>query len=1129
LTHPEKCIEALASRIRSTLTPEEEQKFFDTCAEKIYKKDRYIGAQAQALLQQSRETGEPANEINQFSAHLPSFHYRTWATFIRENKDDINAFKLSRYLKERWHQQEHKEKWENIKTVQQIAGLVEDTYPKQKKRLSQALKIVLNEIEDMVRENREDDIRATIKSHRNAKRWMELYEYLANLNTTGFSFQLLEEINEVQPVAEEGVLWQQRRKILDELVEKSTRIDPEEFYPEYRETREEVRQLVEGCEDMADLEAAKEVEERITQIHANILNGIKNGENSAESKYNQLKRWEDELQLIKYSLPGEWDAYVSELNGDMIETLAGKFFKAIENGETIEDIKNKMEAVLTEAARLGIKENLDEYAPEDQEETIIEIHRHLDEWIEFDDSIERIFNAADPFTATNNQERIPVDLESVSGLVQRSPVFGKIRKKYRTAEEVIQFTRTTVDLLRNLLTTMKKEAGNILFNKPVIKFEAYERQFKAIEEKAAQVMVTHASHYHFTILDNLNRIIEIVGRLLFSTKTLQPRQADKEYMEQNSFILSITSAIEAGESLNRDFKKLKTTLKNRSQEDPPTLQDKFFQVILANRNKELLFPRSKAKETAAQYEAIMEAIHDSIEHYLKPVNARLSFPFPLLARDEMEDLKAKTGPLLKQMDKIELSYPGYEELVETYRDELEQWNHVMEIHEAVGRTDFDKAAKQVEKKIHEPAIRYPLQILVYYYRYLFQAEWKEEEWLNFFTRFSLDSIKVDESGYRLILNHYRKDARKNFEQFSPVGIETHYKVFKALFPSDDQLPYLAYLSHQSDTKEFLKNIQRTAVRPEAYKTTVKMLEQNQDWKKYMALYNQSPAKYKNYFENPVTTVLGKLEENYNRLVKQFETGDIKRTDIDEYIDKIPEDQNFLDYFSKSKRLRELHAGYNDIGVNFKKLESENIWTQDDFYNRLYRTLERHTDKFTGELAVVRATNRWAERIGTLRSIYDLGRELHRQADKLHETDTHYKIKAEEKYSEALRADIKEFLSVWNRFCDEIAQMKENKIFGDNFQHYYFEHLIRQWQKMSLFHLYEKAELETPQNLTKYFEMWEVVLKNHETFIDYYSDFNEKKDGLHFKVPGDVKILDEFIRLTIERLKQQGRLKKRGEQ
>jgi hypothetical protein len=1123
-TSPDKCIQALKVRIYSSATPEEERKYFDSCAEEIGKKDSYRGAEARALIKQSREPGESSNEIKFFSDHLPTFKYDMWQSFIRENRDKINAFRLCRYLKGRWNRLEPKEKSENIPGVEQIIHLVGETFQKQRKRLHQSLKIVSSDIMSIKLKTREDEIRGTIKAHKRAKRWEDLNNYIAGLNTAGFSYDLIMLLNQEQSNAEEGVLWLHRREILDELVGKSANEAPDTFYSLFKDAREDLRDLVENQTDLANQEQVKEVEQLSGQLYMNILNGVKAWEKAPEVKFHQMKQWQDELLLLKHSQPGDWETYFQQLSHEMVNAYAKEFFDALKTGQTIDDIKQAIDRVLDDAARFGLKEKLDDYIAENQVENIFEIRQHLDQWIEFDRSLERVFTASDPFNFTIVPDQQPEDLERVSGLTQRTAVFGKIRKKYRISEEIIQSTRTNVKLLESLVAAMKEESKNILFNKPILKLEGFDRQFKAIEEKITRLLEEHGNLYKFIFLQNLKNIIGVANRLLFSRKKDAIRQADKELLAQYSFLKSINDCIASGGTLIRDMKQLKSRFKSHSAEGPAPLQDEFFRLITDYRDKELLFTRSRAKEAASVYESLMEMIHAGIGSYLKPVKTRLDFPFPLIEQKTLEELKRKTGSLLKQIKKIDRSHPGFEELVETYKDELEQWDHIIDIQEAVRKKKFDQAAKIVETTIYDPDIRYPAQILVYYYRYLFGTKWKEEEWLNFFSRFSMDSIKTNESGYQLILKHYRKGARKNFKHFSSTSIETHYKVFNIFFPSDDLGPYLVYLCRQGDTNEFLKDVQRTPVRAEAFKAMVILLEKNEDWKKYMALYYQSPAKYKKYFEKPVTKAKKKLEGRYNELIKAFENGSIKRADVDAFIDGIPEDRDFQDLFGKSNRLRELYENFHDISANFKSLSSEDIWIQDDFYRKLYRSLERHTDKFTGDFAGVRDVSRWGVRIAALRNIYDLGRQLKQQMDKLLQIDSDFKIKAEEKYSEAFRSAIKELLSTWNRFSDEIAHMPENAVYKDNFQHYYLAHFIELWKKMSLYHLCEKAKMEPPRNLDKYVEMWERILENHERFMKHYN----KKDGLHMKDLGDVKVLDEFIRLTIDRLKQQGRLKKRGE-
>lgn len=1122
-TEPAKCIQALTVRIRSSATPEEEQKYFDSCAEEIGKKDSYHGAEARAFLQQAREIGGPSDEIKLFNDHLPAFKYDDWQSFIRNNRDNINAFRLCRYLKERWSRLEPKEKSEYIPGVEQIIQLVKDTFQKQGKRLHQSLKVVISDIMDIKLKTREDEVRGAIKAHKKVKRWEDLNNYITGLNTAGFSYELIMFLNEELRKAEDGVLWLQRRQILDEMVENSALEPPDIVYRKYRNTREDFHDLLKNQTDLANPEEVKEVEQLSGQFYTNILHGIKAWEKAPETKFRLLKQWEGELQLLKHCQPNDWETYVQHLSREMADTYAEEFFDAFKTGKTIHDIKQAIDKVFDDAAGFGLKEKLDDYIAEDRDENIFEIRRRLDEWIAFELALERMFTASDPFNLTAPQTSQPEDLERVSGLAQRTVVFGKIRKKYRVSEEVIQFTRATVKSLESLTAHMKEEAKNILYNKPTLKLEGFERQFKSMEEKTTRMQEEHGALYKFVFLENLKKTIHIVNRLLFSERKKPLRQADRELQAQNSFLKSINDGIGSGNALLQDLKQLKTRFKSRSVEDPAALQDEFFELITGYREKGLLFTRSRVKEAAAVYESLMETMHAGIVNHLKPVKTHLDFPFPLIEQKTLDDLKGKIAGMLKQIEKIDGSYPGFEELVETYKDELEQWSRIVDIHEAVRQERFDEASRIVDTAVFDPDIRYPAQILVYYYRYLFGAKWLEEEWLNFFSRFSMDSMKMNESGYRVILKHYRKDARKNFKHFATASIETHYKIFKIFFPSDDLLPYLAYLCPQGDTKDFLKDVQRTPVRAEAFKGMVNLLEKYEDWKKYMTLYRQSPVNYQKYFEKPVAKVKKRLAGRCKALVKAFASGDIKREDIDALIDRIPEGPDFRESLEKSMRIRQLYESLHEISTSFKSLTGEDIWMQDDFYRKLYQSLERHTNKFTGDFAPIRNANRWGERIAALRNIYDSGRQLRRQVDNLLQTDSDFKIKAEEKYSEAFRVSTKELLTAWNRFNDEIAQIPEHSIYKDNFQHYYLEQFIKLWKKMSLYHLCEKAKIETPGSLDKYMQMWEKILENHKKFLEYY----KKEDGLQMKDLGDVDVLDEFIRLTIERLKQQGGLKKRG--
>jgi hypothetical protein len=1120
-TLAEKCLTVLRIRMDSGATPEEEKKFFEPCAGEIYKKDAYVGAQAQALIQQKLESKEPGGQIETFADYLPTFKYREWETFIREKYERINAFKLSRYLKERWGRLEPQEKAELIPGVEQIIVLVENTYPNQRKRLSQALRIVRSEILDIRQVNREENTRETIKAQVIAKNWEELNDYIAGLDTSRCSYDLLELVNEARGKAEEGVLWLQRRKILEELEEKAGQQAPESFYREYLEARPEIRSLVENLAGMAGRETAADIQNRIERIYAAVLKRIKEWENTSEIKFQQLKLWEEELRLLNLHQPGDWDAYAQSISHDLVEILANEFSSALKNGNTLEEIKLGIEQVINNAVQLDLKKDLEEYKAGDQDESILEICRHLEEWNQFDRTLERFFTTADPFNLAVTLDRQPGDLEQETNQAPAAAALYKTREKYRAAEEVIRCVRTTVELLESLVTAMKKEAKSILYNKPVIKLEGFQRQLKALAAKTSQVLEKHKQQYTFAVLDNLEKIIVVTGGLLFGIKKSPGTRTDDLGVPQNSFLKSLREYISCGEALLRDLKQLKPRLKEAAVENPAAIQDEFFQVIDSYREKEFLITMDRVQEAADLYETLMKIIHERVENYLKPVRASLGFPFPLVEEKDLEEFKVRIHSLQKQIEKIEISYPGYEELIEPYKDELGQWNQVIQVHEAIRQEKFDEASRIVETTaISDPEVRYPARVAVYYYRYLYPGKWNEEQWLKFFNHYSLDSLKTNETGYKVLLSHYRKEARKNFQHFSITTIETHYRVFKIFSPTDGLVPYLAYLSRQIDTKEFFKALQGTSARPEAFQAMVDILEKSREWNRYIDLYRHSTPKYKNYFEKPVTRVTEDLEAQAQELIKRFTSGNLHREEIDAYIDRIPPDREFQEISSKSKRLHELFDSYREIAVQFKHLESEDIWMQDDFYRQLYQALGRHTDKFTGEFSGIREANRWEARVASLRKIYDLGRELREQMDKLVQTDASFDIKAEETYSQALRNAIKEILSTWNRFVAEIALMSENTIFKKNFQHYHLAHLVKLWRKMSLYHLCETAKIETPRDLDNFFTLWERILKNHETFVTHYY----KNEGLQNDDLGKVEVLDEFIRLTVERLKQQGRLK-----
>ncbi len=1118
-TPAEKCFNAFAVRRNSTATPVEEHHFFVPCSDQIYKKDSYYGALAQALIQQKQLSDNPEETIGTFHDHLPTFKFKKWESFVHANREQINAFKLSRFLKERWSLLESAEKLENLADVGKIIHLVEESYPKQKKHLEQALKIVFNDILDLQQGNREENVRETIKAHLRAKRWEELNHYIATLDTSGFSYELLMQINEARLNAEEGLLWLQRREILDKLWEKSAQQLPDVFYRQYREARQEVRGLVERQKEMADREAAEEIQARIQRLCTQVFEKIKEWKKSPEVKLQQLKLWEDEWRVLNYQKSGDWGTFELDLGHSLVKTFAGDFFLAIKKGNTISEIKLAIEQVVHDATNVGMQKTLEEYPLDGQEETILEIRQHLDEWIEFDRNLERFFTATDPFNTTITLDHLPEDLERVTGMTRLNAVFGIIRKKYRSAVEVIHFIQAHVQLLENIMTSIKKETKGILYNKPILKLEVYERQFRAIEEKIRQLLERNEPHYHFPLLENFGKIITVIVSMLFSSKKNRESQIENTPFAPNRFFTSIMDAISCGEELIRDLKQIKPGIKSSSGENSMAVLENFFLVIGRYRDKEFLIPLSKASELSELHESLMEVMHDRIESYIKPASTALSFPFPLLETKVLEGLSVRIGSLLRQLEKIETSYSGFEQLVEPYKDVLKLLNHIMEIHELVRQNRFEEASRIVEVSVFDPEVRYPARVLVYYYQHLFQQKWQEGEWMNFFKRFSQDSLKANESGYKLLLNHYRKDARKNFQHFSLSFMDIHSRVFKTFFASDDLIPYLAYLCQQLDIKTFFKELGRGTVRAEFLKGLVYLLEKNQEWKKYIALYNLAPAKYKNYFEKPVNRVLENLEARYKDLVTIFSAGHLQRTEIDVYLDRIPDDKDFFEYFEKSKRLRELFDSFNEIAVNFKNFESQDIWMQDDFYGKMYESLGRLADKFTGDFSRVREVYRWEARLAALRNIYDLGRELRENMDKLMQTDTAFKIKAEETYSQAFRDSINDLLATWNRFSDEIAQMAENAVFKNTFQHYYLEYFVALWQKTSLYPLYQKANMETPRSLEKYFEMWEKIVKNHQRFLNYY----DKKDDLQRNGMDDVEVLDEFIRLTLERFKQQGKL------
>lgn len=1124
-TDSNRCFKALKVRLDSPETPEEEQKLFDDCAAKISQKDSFLGSHAQALIRQKREVTGTNGTIEIFHDYVPKINFSQWQSFIKDNTEQINAFKLSRYLKERWGLLSDAEKLESMDNAEKIITLVETTFSRQRKLLSRALMPITGEIKDLRRETYEDRIKEKIKTLVTAKEWEELNTHIAGLDTAGFSFALIERLNKAQQKAEEGVLWNRRREILDRLLEDSARLEPDIFYQGYSDVKADLHDLVDRQSEMAGKDAVADVRQRLDIMFANILEQEKQWDTHAQNKLLSMKQWKDEFPLLYHEPTDEWNAYTAELEDLLTGSFANEFLDVFKTAETIGDISRITGQIIAGSEMLGLKNQVEDFIADGQDESIFELHQQVEQWIQFDYSLERIFNAADPFTMTITLPSPPEDFNRVSGVVRSAGVFGKIRKKYRAAQEVMEVVGTSTELLKNLVNSMINEAKNILYNKPVLKFEGFEGQFKAVRKKTSQTAKKHDVHYRFDVLNSLKASCDVIQRLLFAAKKTQPRQADKELLARGGFLKSIKDALDTGESLTHDLKQLKAGAKSGQAQDPTAFQNEFFKLITAYHPKQFLFTRSKAKEITALYQNLMDAIHSGIDSYIKPLKEQLNFPFPLLERGTLEPLHEKTQALLEQMQTIEENYPGFEELVETYRDELKQWEYIMELHEAVRREAFDLAGEIVEKQIYDPDIRYPAQILVYYYRYLFKVPWEKDLWVNFFNRFSLDSLKRNEYGYRVLLKHYQKEARKHFGQFSLQAVEIHYKVFNAFFDSDNLLPYLSYLCPHGDTGEFLKAIKQHSQQSEFFTAVIIILEKSGEWKKYMELYHQAPEKYKRYFDNPVQKVKDALEEQYQLLLESFKNGAMNRPALETYFDKIPEGEECKEFIRRGKRMRDLFESLKDISTSFKRLESEDIWIQDDFYRKLYQNLERLTDQFTGDdYASIRESEKWPARLATLREIYDLGRELIEEMNKLVHTDSQFKVKAEVAYSDAFQKQVKELLDTWNRFREEIAQMKGNEVFKDSFQHYHMDRFNKLHKKMSLHYLLEETDRMPPKTLDAFFTLWEEITENHQRFLELYK---KKKDSLRC---GDLKdrkieVLDEFIRLTLDRLNQQAGLQK----
>lgn len=1123
-TDADKCFDALTMRIRASATPVEERKYFDSCAGWIYKKDTYRGAEAQALIHQQREKEkeELSNEITLFSRDLPSFVYETWQSFVQKKREHISTFRLCRYLKERWNRLEPKEKSETIPHMERIIDLLKNTYPEKKDDLHRSLKKIISNIRTIKLESRGDEIKKEIRTHKRAKRWEDLNNYILNLNTAGFSHDLIMLLTEEQRIAEEGLQWFQGKQRLDDLVKKSAEENLASFQREFLEIKEEIPELVGNQSDFGGEESKQEIEQLSAQFYLNILTAIKNSKQSAEAKFRQLKLWEENLRVFKHNEPDDWDEYKGELSFEMAKVYADNILKTSKTPENIDEIKQAIDKTVKEINAFDLKEKIKDYIAEGKIADIFEIQGNIKELLEFDRSLEKIIAASDPFTIKPTISAQPDDFQGILETMENQVVLGKLTEKYQAVEDIIRFTTTTTDQLDLLVVSIQKESKNILFNNPNIKLEGFERQFEAIRDKTTQVLEKYKIICNFKFLENLEKITAIVYGLLFPSRSAQ-QSAKTRNLSKYRFIKSINEKIANGEAFYNELKQLKTKIDDHVMEAPIVVQDKFFEVIAVFKDRAFVFPKPMVKKVCTLYTRLMEMMRMKIDSYLNPLKARLNFPFPLIEKDVLDELREKSGSLLKQMDKIDLSYPGFEEFVEVYKDELEQWNRVIEIQEVVREGQFDGAVKSIEADIYDPDIRYPLQILVYYHRYLSQSKGKEDEWLNFFSRFSLDSIKMNETGYRVILKHYRKDIRKNFGKLALSSIESHHKVFKALYPNDELMPYLLYLSHQYTAREFFKKIENRPVPAEVFKGLVNMLEKNEDWKRYIALYNHSPKKCQRYFEKPVEKVKKNLGTNYNELVKIFEAGDLETVDIDAYVDKIPEGREFLTYFGKSKKIKDISDSYLEITRNFKSLENENIWMLDDLYARLFQSLGRHTDKFTDEFANIRNTSNWSKRIASLKNIYDQGRKLKEQLDDMVKMDLNYTVRAEENYSKKLRNSIQELLNTWTKFNSEIGMLKENAIYKETFQDYYLKGFMEKWKKMSLYPLCINEGIEPPANLDDYFKMWETILETHNEFLTYYNNMKKSKKKLHPEDLDKIKVLDEFIRLSIERLKQQSKL------
>ena len=1122
-TKPELCFETLETKFRMPITLSAHRELFPVCVKYINEKDPVQYGPKALVLMSASPSDKKHGESSKFHVDLPRLKFNSWKAFIDEKGNKIDPFQLACYLNEKWR--EKRIKWEELTPREQRnlirdAGKITDHFMKfyvgkdNFEIMRSLLEPVLKDVQTLGIGQEKKEIGQEIRALLQNKKWAELHDYIIGVRKDHFPLDFINYLSEMETLAAEGVKYLEAKNKLIDLVSDEKIADPSHIVHECSKVKNILLFLFSNVgefETKENIDEPRRLSERTYKKILALLDIVP----ELEKKYKQLNRFENELDKILPYKPKEWGLCRRKLEKDfslLYQAELDDILKKKENLEEIEEAVNDLEN--------RIHQNIDFVG------TIIHvdaIKRSLEKLSQNFSGMEKLLAQEDPWAFLSQDKflnELEIGIESLKPTISQWAVYGSLKTKFRFTLDVATQTKELMQEVVEFLNSVKTESSKILFFDLTLNIDRYRHKIDTtIERIEARLRV----YKNIKFLVNLQEIAREIKQTIFPDAF--PLSKAKE---TGSLIPSTRENAAKGDKIYNAFKTLDTR-----HDNPLNLIDEFIGVIQVNKNQDFIFKSGIDRSIVVIIRKIQRKIYEKMNSILSPMAEVLKRVYPLPTMEELENFKKKIETINKKNSDIKAYYHAFGIFLDPHKQQLKEIDKLIEAEELILKKKSNEAGEVIHRECSfDYSVQNQLRMVNYYYEKVHNQKWNEANWRSFFNKY-FESIvgKGIRLKYKEILDEYETLFKENLTRIQPYCLGEHYKIFIHHLKENHMLPYIMYISDNSDAAALYKIIREKESVKKLFSIFLNYLIHHCIWPKYVELYKLIDASLKKIFGNvPLKLPREDLEKRYNEIKDVFLKTLTISPKLEESYNLIPPDKEFTRIQDKFKGIIERIENFENVNHAFERYKTINIWVSDRFLTELTK-LKSKCNIFSNEWTSIRLQMGWEDTIHILKKMYARGRCLLEKfnlgtgpgiegIDSLEA----FEAKATVRYSEQLHFFLNKFLELWQEFngcARELAGETGPVTISNIFNEEYFRGFKEKWQTLEFHRLWVREKLPEPGNLDQFFAVFRRVLDNHKNFREY----------LHAETVGEnldrFKTLDPFINLMLDNLVERGLLKTRG--